>query len=140
VAATCGCLASGASGGLFTPTMTIGALLGGLLGHAWEHVWPGASMGSCSVIGASAFLAASTQGPISSLVLVLELTRHVDATMVPMLLAVAGAMMVARQLESRSIYSMRIHLREPQEQAADHLLFSKADGWILDDFQTISAA
>jgi H+/Cl- antiporter ClcA len=112
--ATAGCLGGGASGGLFTPTMTVGALLGGLLGHAWDAIWSGASMGSCSVIGSCAFLAAATQGPISALVLVLELTRHVDATMVPMLLAVAGAMLVARKIESRSIYSIRFHLGNPR--------------------------
>ena len=57
-------------------------------GRVWDVIWPGASMGCCSVIGACAFLAAASQGPISALVLVLELTRHVDATMAPMLLAV----------------------------------------------------
>ena len=112
--ATCGCLGSGAQGGLFTPTMMIGALLGGLFGHAWNGIWPGASMGSCSVIGSCAFLAAATQAPISSLVLVLELTRHVDATMVPMLLAVVGSMLVSRQFESRSVYSLRFHARQSE--------------------------
>ena len=106
--ATAGCLRAGASGGLFTPTMTIGALLGGFLGHVWDHVWQGASMGSCAVIGACAFLAAASQGPVSALVLVLELTRHVDTTMAPMLLAVAGAMLTARRIETRSIYSIRL--------------------------------
>jgi chloride channel protein, CIC family len=107
--ATSACLGCGASGGLFTPAMTIGALLGGLFGHAWDCIWPGASMGSCAVIGSCAFLAAATQGPVSALVLVLELTRHVDATMTPMLLAVVGAVLAARQLEPRSIYSVRVH-------------------------------
>lgn len=107
---TSGSLAAGASGGLFTPTMTIGALLGGMSGHAWNHLWPGASMGSCSVIGSCAFLAAATQGPLSALVLVLELTRHIDATMAPMLLCVAGAVFVVRRLETRSVYSVRLHL------------------------------
>ena len=116
--ATVGCLAGGASGGLFTPTMTIGALLGGLFGHAWNGVWPGASMGSCSVIGGCAFLAAASQGPVSALVLVLELTRHVDATMAPMLLTVVGAMLVARRIESRSIYSIRIRPDGPATAAA----------------------
>ncbi len=125
--ATCGCLGSGASGGLFTPTMTIGALVGGLLGHAWDRVWPGASMGSCSVIGSCAFLAAATQAPISALVIVLELTRRADATMVPMLLAVAGSPLVARQFESRSVYSLRLQLGpvpKPHSGAAqfDHLI------------------
>lgn len=106
--ATGGCLRAGASGGLFTPTMTIGALLGGFLGHVWDHVWQGASMGSCAVIGACAFLAAASQGPVSALVMVLELTRHVDTTMAPMLLAVTGAMLAARKFDARSIYSIRL--------------------------------
>ncbi len=138
--ATSACLGSGATGGLFTPTMTIGALLGGLFGHLWDRFWPGASMGSCSVIGSCAFLAAATQGPISALVMVLELTRHVDATMVPMLLAVTGAMLVARQLESHSIYSMRIHFFDAQANPISTpppLNFSRP---LALDFQIVSAA
>jgi H+/Cl- antiporter ClcA len=138
--ATCGCLGSGASGGLFTPTMTIGALVGGLFGHAWDCIWPGASMGSCSVIGSCAFLAAATQGPISALVLVLELTRHVDATMVPMLLAVAGSMLVARQIESQSIYSMRFHFSDPRADQAIPPPLPHFDQLMSRDFPTISAA
>ncbi|CAN5231648.1 hypothetical protein BH10PLA2_BH10PLA2_29300 [soil metagenome] len=137
---TCGCLGTGASGGLFTPTMKIGALLGGLLGHGWNLIWPGASMGSCAVIGASAFLAAATQGPISSLVLVLELTRHVDGTMVPMLLAVTGAMLVARRIEVRSIYSMRVHPAELNIDPSATTLASPFGDQIATDFTTISAA
>jgi len=105
--ATAPCLRAGASGGLFTPSMTIGALLGSLFGHVWLHLFRAASMVSCPVIGACAFLAAANQGPISALVLVLELTRHVDATMVPMLLAVTGAMLAARHIEANSIYTIR---------------------------------
>lgn len=111
--ATFSCLASGAHGGLFTPTLAIGALLGGTLGYLWEQIWPGASLGCCSVIGASAFLAAASLGPVSALILVLELTRHVDATMVPMLLAVAGAMGIARYFNMESIYSVRIYSKKP---------------------------
>ena len=106
--ATAGCLGSGASGGLFTPTMAVGALLGGSFGHAWSAFWPGSSPGSFAVVGSAAVLAAATLGPISALVLILELTRHVDATMVPMLFAVGGATLIARRFESRSIYSARV--------------------------------
>jgi CIC family chloride channel protein len=120
--------------------MTIGALLGGLLGHAWDCIWPGASMGSCSVIGSCAFLAAATQGPISALVLVLELTRHVDATMVPMLLAVTGSMLVARQMESGSIYSMRFHTSASRAKAALPSPVPQFDHLLALDFPTISAA
>ena len=138
--ATCGCLRCGATGGLFTPTMTIGALLGGLLGHAWDCIWPGASMGSCSVIGSCAFLAAATQGPVSALVLVLELTRHVDATMVPMLLAVSGAMLTARLLESRSIYSMHFQKDDPRQTPPTAPLPPHFDRLMSREFASISAA
>ena len=39
--ATLACLGSGASGGLFTPSLVVGALLGGVLGYAWTSLWPG---------------------------------------------------------------------------------------------------
>jgi hypothetical protein len=138
--ATAASLGSGASGGLFTPTMTIGALMGGLLGHAWDFIWPGASMGSCAVIGSCAFLAGSSQGPVSALILVLELTRHVDGTMVPMLIAVAGAMLVSRRIESRSIYSIRLHLGKTQTQTPKPVIKPAFDRIISRDFASISAA
>jgi chloride channel protein, CIC family len=40
-AATVLCVRCGAPGGLFTPSLTVGAMLGGLLGHAWSWFWPG---------------------------------------------------------------------------------------------------
>ena len=108
---TAACLGSGAPGGLFTPTLTLGALLGAAGGHAWSLLWPGGPFepGAYALVGAAAVLAASTQGPVSAVVLLLELTRNVDATMVPLMLAITGAMLVARSLETRSIYSGRIH-------------------------------
>ena len=116
--ATSACLGSGGPGGLFTPTMTVGALIGAAGGQAWARLWPGGPQepGAYALIGAGAFLAASTQGPVSSVVLLLELTRRLDPTMVPLMLTVAGAMFVARRLEPRSIYSGRIHAaREPED-------------------------
>jgi chloride channel protein, CIC family len=108
--ATAACLGSGAPGGLFTPTLTYGALLGGVLGHVWALLWPGAPAGSYAIIAAGAMLAATTAGPVSALVLIAELTHRVDAMMVPLMLAVAGAVLVAQRLDARSIYSARIQV------------------------------
>jgi len=138
--ASAGCIGAGASGGLFTPTMTIGALLGGLLGHLWDRVWPGASMGSCAVIGSSAFLAAASEGPISALVLVLALARHVDATMVPMLIAVVGAMLVARRIEAQSIYTVHLHLNKLVERQPTPSTGAHFSARLKTDFASISAA
>ncbi|MEU6019622.1 chloride channel protein [Streptomyces sp. NPDC047515] len=105
--ATAGSLGSGASGGLFTPTIATGALLGSLAGQGWAHLWPGPAAGF-AVIGAAAVLAAAMQAPVAAVVLMLELTRTVDALMVPLLLAVTGAMLVSRSLDTPSIYSVRL--------------------------------
>jgi H+/Cl- antiporter ClcA len=99
---------SGAPGGLFTPSLTVGALLGALLGHAWLWIWPGVPAGLFAVLGAAAVLAATTQGPISTVVLMMELTGRDRSFILPLLLVVAVATLVARTIESRSIYDARL--------------------------------
>lgn len=106
--ATGACLGSGAPGGLFTPTLTFGVLLGGLLGEAWTQIWPGAPLGSYAIIGGAAVLGAAMQGPLAAVVLLLELTHHEDSLMVPVLLAIVEATVLARLLGAPSIYSARL--------------------------------
>ncbi len=99
-----GSLRAGAEGGLLTPGLANGALLGVVLGGLWGLVWPGASIGGCALIGATAFLAASMQMPITAVVLLLEFTRVNHDSLVPMLLAVAGSLVAyrfAQQLAER---------------------------------------
>jgi chloride channel protein, CIC family len=115
--ATAACLWTGSPGGLFTPTLTVGALLAGILGYGWLHLFPGARIGSYAIIGGGAFLAASMQGPLSGVVLVLELTRNSDSLMAPTLLAVVEATVIARRLGAPSIYSARLR-PEPDELTA----------------------
>jgi H+/Cl- antiporter ClcA len=107
-AATVMCLGSGAPGGLFTPSLSLGALLGGVLGYAWSLLWPGAPLGLYALCGAGAVLAATTQGPVSAVVLVMELTGRDRSFIVPLLLAVVSATLVARSIEPRSIYDARL--------------------------------
>jgi chloride channel protein, CIC family len=107
-AATIFCIRSGAPGGLFTPSLTAGALLGGVLGHAWCWLWPGAPPGLFAVLAAGAVLAATTQGPISAVVLMMELTGQDRSFILPMLLIVGIATLVARSIEPRSIYDARL--------------------------------
>jgi chloride channel protein, CIC family len=107
-AATVLCLGSGAPGGLFTPSLAFGALLGGVLGLPWSWLWPGVPPGLFAFLGAAAMLAASTQGPLSTIVLMMELTGFARVAAVPLLLAVATATLVARTIEPRSIYDARL--------------------------------
>jgi chloride channel protein, CIC family len=115
--ATAACLGSGAPGGLFTPTLALGVLFGGLLGDGWSQLWPGAPLGGYAIIGGAAVLGAAMQGPLAAVVLLLELTHHADALMVPILLAVVEATVLARVMGAPSIYSARIAAPAAQEPA-----------------------
>jgi H+/Cl- antiporter ClcA len=110
--ATVLCLGSGVPGGLFTPSLATGALLGGALGALWSVWWPGAPSGLCAIVGAGALVAATTHGPLSSIVLMLELTGRDRSFILPMVLAVVGATVTARTLDVRSIYDARFTDRE----------------------------
>ncbi|HEY6619570.1 MAG: chloride channel protein [Bradyrhizobium sp.] len=75
-----------------------------------------------AVVGAGAVLAATTQGPISAVVLIMELTGRDRSFVAPLLLAVVIATLVSRMIEPRSIYDARLtdeqieqrqRLREP---------------------------
>jgi H+/Cl- antiporter ClcA len=117
--ATVMCLGSGVPGGLFTPSLALGALLGGVLGIAWSWGWPGVPPGLYAVLGAAAVLAATTHGPISSIVLIMELTARDRSFMMPLLIVVVTATVVARTLDPRSIYDARLTDQELQKQIAD---------------------
>jgi len=106
--ATAACLGSGAPGGLFTPTLCFGVLLGGLGGRAWALLWPGVPLGTYAVIGGAAALAACMQAPLAGIVMMLELTHRAEGLLVPILLAVVGATVVSRRMGAQSIYSARL--------------------------------
>ena len=121
-AATVLCLGSGVPGGLFTPSLALGALLGAVVGQACAFVWPDVQPALVAIVGAGAVLAATTQGPISAVVLMMELTGQDRSFIAPLLLAVVTATLVSRLIEPRSIYDARLtdeeiakrqRLREP---------------------------
>lgn len=106
------CLGSGASGGLFTPTLSTGAVLGGGLGLAWSVLWPGSPAGAYALIAAAAMLGAGMQAPLASLALVLELTRTEFQLAIPMIIATVIATEVARRIDGYSIYTARLPAAE----------------------------
>ncbi len=115
---TAACLGAGASGGLFTPVMSTGAVLGGALGLGWSQLWPGSPVGAFAMIGAAAMIGASMQAPLAALVLVLELTHNGFELMIPMITATAVATVVVRYIDGYSIYSARLPSRASPPPAA----------------------
>jgi H+/Cl- antiporter ClcA len=116
--ATVMCLRSGTPGGLFTPSLTFGALLGAALGGLASHFWPDTSLGLAAILGGGAMLAATTQGPISAVILVMELTGRDRSFIAPLVLAVCLAVLTARTIEPRSIYDARLSDKEIKERLA----------------------
>jgi chloride channel protein, CIC family len=121
------CLGSGASGGLFTPTLATGAVLGGALGIAWNLGWPGSPSGAFAMVGAAAMIGASLQAPLSGIALVLELTHSGFGLLVPMAAATAIATLVAFHVDGYSIHSARLPANTagsapaaPPDSRADH--------------------
>jgi H+/Cl- antiporter ClcA len=106
--ATISCIRSGVPGGLFTPSLTFGALLGAALGHAWSALWPGTPIGLFALLGAGAVLAATTQGPVSSVVLIMELTGRDRSFILPLILIAGISTLISRSVEARSIYDARL--------------------------------
>jgi H+/Cl- antiporter ClcA len=119
--ATVLCLGAGANGGLFTPVLATGAVLGLLLGDAWTAMWPGVPVASLAVIAAAAMTGAAMQAPLAALVLVLELTRTADALAVPLILATTLATLVVRYVDGYSIYSARLSGKQEAQNPIDAL-------------------
>jgi H+/Cl- antiporter ClcA len=99
--ATAACLGSGARGGLLTPALATGAMLGASAGGLWVHLWPAGSIAGFALIGAAAVLAATQQAPLTALILVLELTHTGVQLLVPMAIAVTVAVGTERLLGGR---------------------------------------
>jgi CIC family chloride channel protein len=102
------CLGAGASGGLFTPVLSTGALFGGFLGLAWTHLWHGTPLGAYAMVGGAAMIGAAMQAPLAALVLVIELTDTGLGLSIPLIAATVIATTVARYLDGYSIYSARL--------------------------------
>jgi CIC family chloride channel protein len=96
---------AGAVGGIFTPTLFVGAASGGLFAIAADAVWPGAlPVPAGAAIGMGAFLAASTHAPLTAVLMIFEMTENYSIV-APLMLAGVLAYSVSRLLRPDSIYA-----------------------------------
>ncbi|WP_044043026.1 chloride channel protein [Caballeronia insecticola] len=94
-------LRAGAEGGLLTPGLTNGALLGVILGSVWNAFWPGTPLAAFAIMGAASFLGASMQMPLTAIVLMIEFTHFSQDFLIPAALGIAGAVCAYRAVEAR---------------------------------------
>src|SRR6266436_5036520 len=109
-------LRAGAEGGLLTPGLSIGALLGIILGSFWNHIWPTGSLADFAIVGGAAFLASSMKMPLTAIVLTVEFTGIGQEFLVPLSLAVAGSVSIfhlcGHYVDQSMRESVRIRLHE----------------------------
>jgi chloride channel protein, CIC family len=105
-------LGCGASGGIFSPSLYLGATLGAAFASAMGIILPhsGLSLPSAAIIGMAAMVGAGTGGVMTAIVMVFEMTRDY-AIIVPVIVAVALAAGVRRALIGETIYTVKLRHR-----------------------------
>lgn len=106
IVATAITLNTGGSGGLFTPSLYVGATAGAAFGALLLLLFPGLhlTVEPYAVVGMGAVVAAALNAPMTGILMVWEMTDN-SAIMVPLMLAVVVSHFVARHLEQDSLYS-----------------------------------
>ena len=110
--ATCLTLGSGASGGVFSPCMFIGAALGAGCSSALTHVFPGLALNPVpfAIAGMAAMVGGTTGAVLTATIMTFEMTR--DYTVIlPVILTVTVASAVRQWLLPATIYTLKLQRR-----------------------------
>jgi len=102
-------LGSGASGGVFAPALFMGSMLGAAFGHGVHALFPGitASSGAYAMVGMAAVFAGAAHAPISSILIVFEMTNDYRIIL-PLMLACIVATVISSVAHPDSIYTLKI--------------------------------
>ncbi len=105
-------LGCGASGGIFSPSLYLGATLGGAFALFVSTILPhaGLTAPSAAIVGMAAMVGAGTGGVMTAIVMVFEMTRDY-AIIVPVIVAVAVAAGIRRALIGETIYTIKLRHR-----------------------------
>jgi CIC family chloride channel protein len=111
--------ASGNAGGIFGPSLFLGAMLGGAIGTVAHHLLPGytATLGAYALVGMGAVFAGIVRVPMTSVLMIFEMTRDY-AVIVPLMIANMISLFISRRFQKQPIYEALafqdgIHLPSP---------------------------
>jgi chloride channel protein, CIC family len=109
LAATSVSLSAGSSGGIFSPSLFMGATLGAAFGVLLNAIHPMDNFGAttCAVIGMAAMVGAGTGAAMTAVTMIFEMTRDYDLVM-PSIIAVALAIGVRRIISRENIYTIKL--------------------------------
>jgi CIC family chloride channel protein len=99
--------ASGNAGGIFGPSLFLGAMLGGAVGSVAQHFFPSyvASPGAYALVGMGTAFAGIIRAPMTSVVMIFEITRDY-AVIVPLMLSNLVSYFIASRLQKEPIYEV----------------------------------
>jgi CIC family chloride channel protein len=103
VFATSICYASGNAGGIFGPSLFIGAMVGGVVGSAAQLYFPTASPGAYALVGMGTAFAGILRVPMVSVIMIFEIT-HDYAIIVPLMISNLISFFVSYRLQRQPIY------------------------------------
>jgi CIC family chloride channel protein len=106
-------LGSGGSGGVFAPSLFMGAMLGSAFALVMDSIFPGtpAPPGAYALVGMAAVFAASAHAPITAVLILFELTGDYRIILPLMLTVVVATVLAQRLLKGESIYTMKLTRR-----------------------------
>lgn len=112
ILATALTLGSGGSGGIFAPSLFIGAMAGTAYGQAVGQLFPGATgpAGAYGLVGMAAVFSGAAWAPITAIIIVFEMTRDYNIIL-PLMLAVVVSTFLSRTLSRESIYTLKLRRR-----------------------------
>jgi CIC family chloride channel protein len=102
-------LAGGGSGGVFAPSLFIGAMLGGIFGHTVHSFFPEitANYGPYALVGMAAFFSSTGRATFTAIVILFEMTLDYSIIL-PLMFACVTADQVSFLLSRDSIYSLKL--------------------------------
>lgn len=109
MAATALCTGSGMSGGIFAPSLVLGATLGTAIGLGADLIWPSLSLtpANYALAGMGAMVAGTTLAPITAILTIFELTYSYEIIL-PLMVACISSATVVRVLFGYSVYEMSL--------------------------------
>jgi CIC family chloride channel protein len=114
--ATAATVGSGAVGGVFTPTLFMGAVFGSLFGQAMHALWPDGTSATYAyaMVGMGAFLTGATQAPLMAILMIFEMTLSYQAVL-SLIVSCVIAYFVARATGKASMYEITLHRNREEE-------------------------
>ena len=102
--------ASGNAGGIFGPSLFLGAMLGGAIGTVAHGVLPGytATPGAYALVGMGALFAGIVRAPMTSVLMIFEMTRDY-AVIVPLMIANLTSFFISSRFQKQPIYEALAH-------------------------------